>query len=437
MSYLLLMTFAGSILFALYLCWKRMLKRYITQEMKYKALIVVLLVYVVPWVWLKEMYIRIIGLFWREEAAGDAKGLVNFADIKINENTYKTEEYKYLWIFVLIWLVIAVVVMIIRVAKYLNKSHTLHSLAIECRDEEIKETTKCLQEELRYRRKPEIVWTRVDNGTFTLGAVKPIIFLQKEYVSGDLYWILKHEMFHIIRKDLLLKLLLEFVCCLHWFNPLVYFLERELEFVCETSCDERVLVGCKEQEREIYMDLLDRNQNKNAIKIALNGDLEEGSSNVDKRIKLIEEMRHMNYCEKAIATGVFLLLVILNSLTALAYPKVQHVKLEIAEAAEDSIGGGNYWSYNYVEEGYGAPVDTILYDEQFIDEAGQIYPVHVDGTNPSCLEHDIASGYYQVHNRNDDGSCTVKTYESTMCTICDMIWVGEFYSENTQMTCGH
>lgn len=437
MGYLFLLTFSGSALFVGYLCWERILGKYVTQSMRYIAVVIVMLTYLIPWIWVKEIYRHILLRLWYEKLTEYAKGWVNFVDIQTKENAYRTEDYQLLTIVTVIWFVVAMFIMLLKVFRYLNKRHSLCSLSIECGDKNLKDAMNRLQKEIRCRPFPEIVWTRVDNKTFTLGALRPIIFLQKKYAEGELYWILKHELTHIARRDLLFKMLMELASCFHWFNPLIYLLERKLEFVCEASCDERVLKGCTDKERNAYIKLLDDNKNDKRLEIPFCSALKNGDENINERIRLLEEKRKIKCQKKAFAMSTFTLLILLDSLIVFAYPKVQHVKDAVVEVAEDAVGGENFWAYDYIEGGYGAPVDTILYDEQFIDEAGQIYPVHVDGTNPSCLEHDIVSGYYQVHNRNDDGSCTVKTYESTKCTICDMIWVGEFYSENTQMTCGH
>ena len=52
MGYLLLMMSAGSALYIGYLLWVRLFGKSITQCMKYRALIIVMLAYVVPWAWL-------------------------------------------------------------------------------------------------------------------------------------------------------------------------------------------------------------------------------------------------------------------------------------------------------------------------------------------------------------------------------------------------
>ena len=79
----------------------------LTQRMKYRALMMVMLVYVIPWAWLREGYRSIFGPFWRMGAIAAAKGVVNVADIKTEKSVYQTEEYQ-LWMLVLaIWFVIA------------------------------------------------------------------------------------------------------------------------------------------------------------------------------------------------------------------------------------------------------------------------------------------------------------------------------------------
>lgn len=66
MGYIFLMSIAGSALFIGYLCWERILGKSVTQSLKYRALMIVMLVYTVPWIWIKGMYRTIIELFGRE-----------------------------------------------------------------------------------------------------------------------------------------------------------------------------------------------------------------------------------------------------------------------------------------------------------------------------------------------------------------------------------
>lgn len=420
-----------------YFVWEKVFQESRTQSMRYAVLTTVLLAFLIPWGWLKRLYRKVLFAFWDEGIIGESKGLVNIADLRTEENSYRTEDYRLMVIFAAVWFILVIVFMAIKMSKYHNIRRSLQGLSIKCGDKNLEETVERLQKEFRCRRKPQVVWTRADNKTFTVGFINPIIFLQKDYADGELYWILKHEMAHIVRGDLLIKMLLEFACCLYWFNPLLHVLTRKLGFACEASCDERVLKGCDESEREGYIRLLEENKDGKGIEVPLCSALEDGDSAIDKRIKLIKKAEKIAFPKKFLSMSVFVFLVFVDSLLAFAYPKVQHIENAVVEAAEDAIGGNNYWAYDYVEEGYGAITEVILYDEQFVDETGQIYPISAPETSSPCTNHETVSGFYQKHTVNEDGSCVVETYECTKCVICDTFWIGDFSSRNTKIPCVH
>lgn len=65
-----------------------------------------------------------------------------------------------------------------------------------------------------------------------------------------------HELVHYRRLDILYKWLVQLVLCLHWFNPFVYLMKREINRLCELSCDERVIMTLSENARKAYGDTL-------------------------------------------------------------------------------------------------------------------------------------------------------------------------------------
>lgn len=433
MGYLFLMTSAGSALYIGYLLWTRIFGKSTTQCMKYRALMIVMFVYVVPWAWLGGIYRRIMSFFLLDEVDAGANGVVDVANIETKGAAYQTKEYRLLMVMTLMWFMIAILFLLIRTIKFMKMSHSFHGLAINCEDKNLEQTLECLRKTLRFKHKPEIAWTRVDNGTFTLGAVKPTIFLQKKYVEGDLYWILKHEMVHIIGMDIWVKLLMKFVCCLHWFNPLIYLLQYEIKYLSETSCDERVLKGCAEMECQVYIDLLDRNRSGGKIPFS---SAVEGDTEIDRRIALIKQRKKIGYKEKAMVIGVYAFLVLLNSLTALAYPKIHHVKETAIEVAEDAVDGGNFWIYDYAKDGYGTYTDAVLYNEQFVDKDGHIYQVASKKEQEACTKHEIVPGVVQIHKKDSQG-CTLETYDGTRCSECGNMWKGDLLYITNKMPCPH
>ncbi len=80
------------------------------------------------------------------------------------------------------------------------------------------------------------------------GIFKPTLLLPKTQMSANqLQNILAHEMTHLKRNDILYKWFANLVKCIHWFNPAVYFINKQINNECEISCD---LAVCKNMNKE-------------------------------------------------------------------------------------------------------------------------------------------------------------------------------------------
>ena len=91
------------------------------------------------------------------------------------------------------------------------------------------------------------------NTPMLLGVIRPIIILPNMYFSdGELDMILAHETVHYKRKDLFVKLFMLIANAVHWFNPAVYALNKQLNAACELSCDEIVVQSMNTQNRRYY-----------------------------------------------------------------------------------------------------------------------------------------------------------------------------------------
>ncbi len=90
-----------------------------------------------------------------------------------------------------------------------------------------------------------------------LGLCRPTVVLPKGVTDparlGD---ILAHELVHVRRHDLLLKWFAAFAASVHWFNPLLPFLRREIGRACELACDEAVVQALDAPARKHYGETL-------------------------------------------------------------------------------------------------------------------------------------------------------------------------------------
>ena len=77
-----------------------------------------------------------------------------------------------------------------------------------------------------------------------IGLFRPIIVLPRaDYPPDELRLILAHEQAHMKGGDIALKYLMLVVRAMHWFNPIMPAITREIELACEQSCDERTLAS--------------------------------------------------------------------------------------------------------------------------------------------------------------------------------------------------
>jgi len=77
------------------------------------------------------------------------------------------------------------------------------------------------------------------------GVFRPRLILPAEALRNpeQLQSVLLHELAHICRCDPLVQWLVQIVCAMQWFNPLVWFAARRLNAEAERACDDVVLSG--------------------------------------------------------------------------------------------------------------------------------------------------------------------------------------------------
>lgn len=90
-----------------------------------------------------------------------------------------------------------------------------------------------------------------------IGLLRPAILLPDRVYTGEqLRSVLLHELTHMRRKDVLVKWLTLLVNAVHWFNPVVWLVRREINRACELACDETVIRGLDSAAKQNYGDTL-------------------------------------------------------------------------------------------------------------------------------------------------------------------------------------
>ncbi len=153
-------------------------------------------------------------------------------------------------IFRIIWLAGAVICAVVLAISYIlsvrrfNKSENLESDFISA-----------FQHSNKLRRTVTVRLSDKTTTPLTYGIIHPVILLPMGMDLSDqkqLKYVLMHEYIHIRKLDNLLKGISSAAVCIHWFNPLVWVMNRFLSRDIELRCDESLLRQCQGDCRADY-----------------------------------------------------------------------------------------------------------------------------------------------------------------------------------------
>lgn len=248
-----------------------------------------------------------------------------------------------------------------------------------------------------------------------IGFFKSYLILPGEdYSDSDLVYILRHELVHFKRHDLLYKLLVLAANAVHWFNPAVYLLLREAGKDLEIACDEEVIRGLSSEARREYSDAIFRTIHKTySANTVLSTSFDGGTKTIKERFRhILGESKK----RKGILFGTVLLicaatagsLIALNSPRAISpdeYDALEQehmspllVSMILIQNWEDAneIDPSNF-IYYFAAALHDAGIDFTLDDEGYIP-AEELEP-YVHNRFDVTKEH-LHSGMYYSAEKN-------------------------------------
>lgn len=147
--------------------------------------------------------------------------------------------WKYLWI---IWLAAAFAILLRKITVYRSYTRYVTVGAEPVNDTALLDRLAVTAQEMRIGSPMELRVNPLVASPMLVGYFHPCIVLPREDVSTkEFQYIAMHELTHYKRRDIVYKWMVQLAVCLHWFNPLVYVMRREIEKACEFACDEAVI----------------------------------------------------------------------------------------------------------------------------------------------------------------------------------------------------
>ncbi len=147
----------------------------------------------------------------------------------------------------LVWLVAALGLLIRKITIYQGFMRYIHAGLTPVSDIERLDELSIVAEQSGIKKPIELCVNPLVSSPLLIGFFRPCIVLPSADIpEKDFRYIILHELTHYKRRDMFYKWLVQITVCLHWFNPLVSLMSREVTRACEFSCDEAVLakMGC-------------------------------------------------------------------------------------------------------------------------------------------------------------------------------------------------
>ncbi len=146
---------------------------------------------------------------------------------------------EYAW---MIWLAAALGLLIRKITVYQSFLRYCRAGMTPLSDMAVLDRLSAAAEQAGVRTPVELCVQPLVSSPMLIGFFRPCILMPRaDMPETDFFYMVLHELTHYRRRDMLYKWLVQVTVCLHWFNPLMYLMSREIARDCEFSCDEAVL----------------------------------------------------------------------------------------------------------------------------------------------------------------------------------------------------
>lgn len=309
-------------------------------------------------------------------------------------NSYDSKTISTSQILFLIWLIGAILLGCYYIFKNTRTKSILHRWSINHVPENIMHLFQNTKASLDIQNDNiKIKICKLNITPMIIGIKNPIILIPNKKIPDDeLAMILKHELIHYKRHDLIKKFLGLISLVLHWFNPIVHLINYKMKIECETSCDEEVLHGLEMNERILYGEaIIGIIQTKPSISPIVSTKFYGGKNGMKKRISAIVNNNKRNKLIIPIILGCIVISIGMLSNSVIANSK-EITYDEAKEIVLNKTNGGTVISCNLntSKEDRVYDMKVVKGNEEFCISVGtknsKIYSCEVKNTNASQKE---------------------------------------------------
>lgn len=452
MEYLLVLTISGSTITAVYLLLRCLLKHKICARYFDLLARAAILYYLVPLPYLKKCYLVVLRRLLPESPVLISKislsrrNHIVYAEDALHVNIYAGVQM----VAAILWILAIGILLAVWMIEYVRLARIAARYADMAMTPECRAFLENLKKQYKIRRHVYLYEAMAGENTITFGFFKPVIICSRATTSPEAELLVRHELVHIKRMDVLWKLFMHLAVMLHWCNPMVWILHRGFDQICECSCDEIVMQNKSKEEVKEYLRLMiEEAREKKTEKVSMRW--KSGFGDDVRKIKeRMENLMKRKKWNRVAAITLVAALALANSITVFAYRDVferelpddttqEEIEMTIKNDAflfvPEGMEGEGLQEFDSLQEM--ESVGEILYDKQFTDEEGNIYPIwQNDGVEPYC-DHTFVSGIGADHTKTSDGGCVVREFYAQRCSKCGYVIQGKETNRVTYAKCPH
>ena len=332
-----------------------------------------------------------------------------------------------------LWIFISFCVLLFQIWKRQKFRRLVLKASNKIIDYEILNIIDKYKTELGIKKNIFIYQTGADISPFTTGILKPIIVTPNINNTFQMRTAIYHELCHIKNNDGLILLLRVIMCCIYWFNPIVYFLSKSLENNCELICDEKVTHGMDRDDRLQYgyfiIDISTKKSNKKYASAFSND-----KNIIKERLDFIMKPRKKS---KKLTVAIAGALCLVSIFPAFAYEMPNVIYLETLSNNDILKSDKEFIKFTPNGQEQNNIKSELLHRSVFIADDGTIYNVSNETETQLFCNHSYVSGTYKEHIKNSKGGCTTHYYNAKICSKCNKIVLGEIIGQTTLVKCPH
>lgn len=452
MEYLLVLTISGSTITAVYLLLRCLLKHKICARYFDLLARAAILYYLVPLPYLKKCYLVVLRRLLPESPVLISKislsrrNHIVYAEDALHVNIYAGVQM----VAAILWILAIGILLAVWVIEYVRLAHIAARYADMAMTPECRAFLENLKKQYKIRRRVYLYEAMAGENTITFGFFKPVIICSRATASPEAELLVRHELVHIKRMDVLWKMLVDLARMIHCYNPLVWILHSSFEQVCECSCDEIVMQERTDVEVKEYLRLMiEEAREKEEKEVSLRWKSGFGD-NTQKMKERMENLMRKKKWNRVAAVALVAALTFANSMTVFAYrePFEREVSEEALQNEIEIRTESDTFMFvpeeideeavqEFKESEIPGSIQKILYESQFVDEAGNIYPIMEDGgIEPHC-DHTFVNGTGYDHIPRADGGCMMREFKAQRCSKCGYVIEGAEISRTTYTKCPH